>query len=184
MVTGADPDIEEGGGQTWSWGWCGHAARQRAQLFSAYDAQRSRVHVPPGNFFYHMVVLLRPSETTITTWQLDFNSADSLYGRFPEPLPFGSDSGSSVFIHISVFIRNFRWQNLNYGNGSLVPRPLPDFISQPWRKIRRRPGTITTSRTGNGGLDSYVMWTRFRNDGNVPTQYAASTPSDRTVKFV
>ena len=30
---------------------------------------------------------------------------------------------------------------------SLVPRPLPDFISQPWRKIGRRPG-----RTGNGGL--------------------------------
>ena len=67
---------------------------------------------------------------------------------------------------------------------SLVPRPLPDFISQPWRKIGRRPGTITTSRTGNGGLDSYVMWTRFHNDGNVPTQYAASTPSDLTVKFV
>ena len=30
---------------------------------------------------------------------------------------------------------------------SLVPRPLPDFISQPCRKIGRRPG-----RTGNGGL--------------------------------
>ena len=69
------------------------------------------------------------------------------------------------------------------GAPSLVPRPLPDFISQPWRKIRRRPGTITTSRTGNGGLDSYVMWTRFHNDGNMPTQYAASTKSDRTVKF-
>ena len=25
---------------------------------------------------------------------------------------------------------------------SLVPRPLPDFISQPWRKIGRRPSTI------------------------------------------
>ena len=24
---------------------------------------------------------------------------------------------------------------------SLVPRPLPDFISQPWRKIGRRPGS-------------------------------------------
>ena len=32
---------------------------------------------------------------------------------------------------------------------SLVPRPLPDFISLPWRKIGRRPGTNTTSRTGN-----------------------------------
>ena len=67
---------------------------------------------------------------------------------------------------------------------SLVPRPLPDFISQPWRKIGRRPGTITTSRAGNGGLDSYVMWTRFHNDGNVPTQCAASTASGRTVEFV
>ena len=27
---------------------------------------------------------------------------------------------------------------------SLVPRPLRDFISQPWRKIGRRPGIITT----------------------------------------
>ena len=42
-----------------------------------------------------------------------------------------------------------------------ISQPLPDFISQPWRKIGRRPGTNTTSRTGNGGLDSYVMWTRF-----------------------
>ena len=25
----------------------------------------------------------------------------------------------------------------------------------------------------HGGLDYYVMWTRFHNDGNVPTQYAA-----------
>ena len=47
-----------------------------------------------------------------------------------------------------------------------------------------RPGTNTTSRTGNGGLDSYVMWTRFHNDGNMPTKYAASTASDPTVKFV
>ena len=44
---------------------------------------------------------------------------------------------------------------------SLVPRPLPDFISQPWKKIGRRPGIKTTSRTGNGGLGQYVTWTRF-----------------------
>ena len=37
-------------------------------------------------------------------------------------------------------------------SSSLFPRPLPDFISQPWRKIGRRPGIKTTSRTGNGGL--------------------------------
>ena len=47
-------------------------------------------------------------------------------------------------------------------NGSsFVPRPLPDFISQPWRKFGRRPGIKTTSRTRNGGLGQYVTWTRF-----------------------
>ena len=34
---------------------------------------------------------------------------------------------------------------------SLIPRPLPNFISQPWRKIGRKPGIIATSRAGNGG---------------------------------
>ena len=29
---------------------------------------------------------------------------------------------------------------------SLVPKPLPDFILQPWRKIGRRPDTNTTSQ--------------------------------------
>ena len=63
---------------------------------------------------------------------------------------------------------------LNYGP-SLVPRPLPDFISQPWRKIRRRPGIKSTSRTGNGGLGQYVTWTQF-----VLTE---STISDGQVAF-
>ena len=35
---------------------------------------------------------------------------------------------------------------------SLVPRPLPDFISQLWRKIGRRPVINAMSQTGNGGL--------------------------------
>ena len=103
MVTGADPDIEERGGKHGVGGGAAMRRAQRAQLFSAYDAQRSRrVHgaCSPRKLFYHMEVLLRPSEITITTWQLDCNSADSLYGRFLEPLPFGSDSGSSAFIRI------------------------------------------------------------------------------------
>ena len=66
---------------------------------------------------------------------------------------------------------------------SLVPRPIPDLILQLWRKTGRRPGTNATLWTRNGGLDSYVMWTQFHNDGNVPTQYAAST-NNQTVKFV
>ena len=38
---------------------------------------------------------------------------------------------------------------------SLILRPLPDFIAQPWRKIRRRSGIIATSWTGNGGFVTY-----------------------------
>ena len=30
--------------------------------------------------------------------------------------------------------------------------PLPDFISQLWRKIRKRPGIIATPQARNGGL--------------------------------
>ena len=65
---------------------------------------------------------------------------------------------------------------------SFVPRPLPDFILQPWRKIGRWPGTNTTSRTENGGPNSYIMWTRFHNDGNVPhairDQYSKQSNSE------
>ena len=43
---------------------------------------------------------------------------------------------------------------------SLVPRPLPDFILQLWRKIGGRPGTITVYVTDR------KWWTRFRNDGS------------------
>ena len=45
---------------------------------------------------------------------------------------------------------------------SLILRPLPDFISQPWRKIGRRPGIIATSRTGNGGFITYQLSPPFR----------------------
>ena len=40
---------------------------------------------------------------------------------------------------------------------SLVPRPLPDSISQPWRKIGRRSGINTASQTGNGELGFVMM---------------------------
>ena len=49
--------------------------------------------------------------------------------------------------------------------GSLVPRPLPDFISQLWRKIGRKigrkPGSKTVSQTGNGGLGLYKPSPRY-----------------------
>ena len=51
---------------------------------------------------------------------------------------------------------------------SLIPRPLPDFILQLWR---RSSGIIATSRAGNGGLGQYVIWTRF-----VLTESTISSP--------
>ena len=40
---------------------------------------------------------------------------------------------------------------------SLVPRPLPDFISQLWRKIRRRPGI----RTAQNYVTDRIWWIRL-----------------------
>ena len=40
-------------------------------------------------------------------------------------------------------------------------------LSQLWKKIGRRPGTIATSWTGNGGFSWYIMWQRL-----LPMQYA------------
>ena len=45
----------------------------------------------------------------------------------------------------------------------LVPRPLPDFILQLWRKIGRRPVQCN--------ITSWIWWTRFRNDSNMPMPY-------------
>jgi len=39
-----------------------------------------------------------------------------------------------------------------WGVGSLIPRPLPDIISQLWRISGRRPEIIDMSWTRNGGL--------------------------------
>ena len=97
-TAGADPQIEEGGG-THRVGFA--AAMRLAQR--AYFLLARITHsvvwgsggmLPQENFqnLDHMRVLLRPSETTITTqnlWQLDCNSGDSSCGRFLEPLPFG-----------------------------------------------------------------------------------------------
>ena len=66
---------------------------------------------------------------------------------------------------------------------SLVPRPLPDFISQPWRKIGRRPGSKTTSRTGNGGLSQYVMWTWFVRNVDSVVRNVDSVCTDRVHHF-
>ena len=84
MISGADPEIEEGGwggGHTWSVGWCGHAARAVRFFFQffffffflhVYNAQRCRGiwELAPAkeNFLHldHMRVLLRPLVTNIT----------------------------------------------------------------------------------------------------------------------
>ena len=94
-MPGADPDIEEGGGHTQSGVGAAMRRAQPAQfvVHASDNAKRCMGvwgHAPPGKVlnFDHMRVLLRPSETTITTqnlWQVDCNLGDSSYGRFLEP---------------------------------------------------------------------------------------------------
>ena len=62
-----------------------------------------------------------------------------------------------AIIHYGICVCRLLWYLSSLAQemyiASLIPcRSLPDFISQPWRKIRRRSGIKTTSRTGNGGL--------------------------------
>ena len=52
----------------------------------------------------------------------------------------------SVWLHYHITLSTTSLLNV-YVFNSLVPRPLPDFISQPWRKTGRRPVIIA----GNGG---------------------------------
>jgi len=62
---------------------------------------------------------------------------------------------SGIFLKkaaVAIFIVPMYIQHRTPRYTSLVPRPLPDFISQPWRKIGRRPGIKTMSQTRNGGL--------------------------------
>ena len=59
---------------------------------------------------------------------------------------------------------------------SLVPRPLPDFASQLWRKIGRSPGTSTMSRARNGGLGFVMM-------AMCPLHFPANTASDWILKL-
>ena len=56
------------------------------------------------------------------------------------------------------------------------PRPQapPRFYLTAVEKNREKAWDQNYVTTGNGGLGYYVMWTRFRNDGNVPTHNAAS----------
>ena len=81
-AAGADPDIEEGEGihRVSLVRPCG-AHSQHGFFACACNTKCGRGvwgHAPPGKFLNldHMRMLLRPSETTITTlnlWQLDFN---------------------------------------------------------------------------------------------------------------
>ena len=68
---------------------------------------------------------------------------------------FWPHAGSEVVAHMDLnkaIIQNaLTWYCVLCYQASVIPRPLPDFVSQPQRKIGRKPGIITTSRTGNGG---------------------------------
>ena len=62
---------------------------------------------------------------------------------------------SCTWKSIASLLRHLQNKNQKSLLAGLVPRPLPDFISQPWRKIGRRHGIKTRSQTRNGGLGQY-----------------------------
>ena len=67
-------------------------------------------------------------------------------------------------LHVATYIMvgkyNVCFTNFTATQTSPVPRPLPDFISQPWRKIGRKPGIKTMSQTVFV-LTDWKWWTRF-----------------------
>ena len=100
--------------------------------------------------------------------QLTLHVTPTMLGNYHAELQLPSPWLVSWFVML-IFIA----QSCTACRPSLVPRPLPDLITQPWRKIGRRPGTNTArtntaSRTGNGGLDFIMMATCPRNMRPVP----------------
>ena len=63
----------------------------------------------------HMRVLLRPSETTITTqnlWQVDCNLGDSSYSGLSEPLKFPTESAFVCEVLPPLSLGNCRFECL------------------------------------------------------------------------
>ena len=86
---------------------------------------------------------------------LAFSLWKNIFQFFSEMQPNNTLHGRAVSYSGSIISSSYHGSELVLGaweQSSLVPGPLSDFISQPWRKIGRRPGNIATSRTGNGGL--------------------------------
>ena len=73
----------------------------------------------------------------------------SIPAHLPD-LPFRFFEGLVPILNLNL-VASFPCHHYQWPCPSFIPRPLPDFILQPWRKIGRRPGIIITSRTGNGG---------------------------------
>ena len=76
--------------------------------------------------------------------ELGFNH--TLISRVPVNWSWLYD-GMSPHLFLCYTQGNFWWIVRNGGSYLVMV-----FISQPWRKIGRRPGNIATSRTRNGGL--------------------------------
>ena len=57
---------------------------------------------------------------------------------------------------------------------SLVPRPLPDFYLAAVEKNREKSWEQNLRHNQKWWTRLVRMWTRFRNDGNVPTHNVAS----------
>ena len=76
------------------------------------------------------------------------------------PLITCSMNPETAVIFTELVSSYYEENSQTYHLPSLIPRPLPDFILQPQRKIGRRPGfiapkmvdSVSHSRARNGGL--------------------------------
>ena len=126
--------------------------------------------LPSFTYVGHTCMSFNPKSHTSnpTTHNLAPITSSHIVMRFLNSYVLNMQSGSSQPPMLSCTIRQFPTSytpNIQSGSSrppmfsmykqavldlpcsqcSLVPRPHPDFISQPWRKIRRRPGSKTTS---------------------------------------
>ena len=99
----------------------------------------------------------------------------SLSLLYQPSVPFTCGSVSVFIVHIHSLILYYSWffnYHSRYSRTPQAPRFYLAAMEKNWEKAWYQ--YYVTDRK---------WWTRFHNDGNMPTQYAANTASDRIVKL-
>ena len=76
----------------------------------------------------------------------------------------------NIIIAIQKVVQKVSW---SYQVVQPCPQAPPRFYLAAMEKNLEKAWEQNYVTTGNGGLGYYVMWTRFLNDGNLPTHNVA-----------